>query len=358
MTEVVAMGGAERSCLALARWMHEQGLPCHFVLYRDSVGIEQFASHPLPTVHLKPQMDPVHKILALRRYFQGRHRSPQPLMSGYQTALHAAAAGMRGFHCLMHDTPSLFGIQPKRRPPLTRLRNTVSYRITGHGLGSGGRTMVTSEFLQQEAREVFGVEAEIVRMGGLVQTTGLRLRPVTDRLRMLSVSRIEDSKRIDWILRALAALEHGASPLSNAVSWQFDIAGKGSQLDAMKGLAEKLGIRDRVVFHGFVSDEDLQRLYESADLFLMPAVQGYGIPAIESLHRGIPVLLHRESGVSDILLDTPWAIVMEGGEEAMYPALSRAIDSVRKGLHLNVPLPPLPTEDSWAAEVARLCGWL
>ena len=35
----------------------------------------------------------------------------------------------------------------------------------------------------------------------------------------------------------------------------------------------------------------------------MPAVQGYGIPAIESLQRGIPVLLHRESGVSDILLE-------------------------------------------------------
>ena len=37
-----------------------------------------------------------------------RNRSPQPLLSGYQPALHATLAGMRGFHDLMHDTPSLF----------------------------------------------------------------------------------------------------------------------------------------------------------------------------------------------------------------------------------------------------------
>jgi glycosyltransferase involved in cell wall biosynthesis len=90
----------------------------------------------------------------------------------------------------------------------------------------------------------------------------------------------------------------------------------------------------------------------------MPAVQGYGIPAIESLSRGIPVLLHRESGVSDILQSTPWATVMEGGEEAMVPALAKAIEGVREGRQLAVPLPELPTEDSWAERVVRLCGWV
>ncbi len=358
MTEVVAMGGAERSCLALARWLYERNLPCHFVLYQDSVGIEKFASHPLPIVHLKPEMDPVHKVLALRRYFNGRSKAPQPLMSGYQTALHASLAGLRGFHCLMHDTPSLFSDAQSNKSAMKRLRGAISNRITAHGLRSGGQTIVTSQYLQEESRRVFGVNAAIARMGGLSQAAEFRTRPVTDRLRMLSVSRIEANKRIDWMVRALAALEHSSQPLSGPVSWQLDVAGKGAQFEEMRVLAKELGVADRIFFHGFVSDESLQRLYDEADLFLMPAVQGYGIPAIESLQRGIPVLLHRESGVSDILLDTPWSIVMEGGEEAMLPALSRAIASVREGRHLGVPLPELPTEDSWASEVARLCNWL
>jgi glycosyltransferase involved in cell wall biosynthesis len=278
-------------------------------------------------------------------------------MSGYQAAMHASLAGMRGFHCLMHDTPSLFGDAHQNKSVGTRLRRVVSDKITAHGLGSGGRTIVTSIYLRGETRRVFGVDSTIVRMGGLGQTNSFRLRPVDGSLRMLSVSRVEANKRIDWMVRALAALEHGPELLSRKVDWRLDVAGKGSHLERLQTLAQELRVDDRIRFLGFVSDAQLQDLYEEANLFLMPAVQGYGIPAIEALQRGIPVLLHRESGVSDILLDTPWATVMEGDESAMLPALSRAIESVREGRHLKIALPDLPTEDSWAAEVGRLCGW-
>jgi glycosyltransferase involved in cell wall biosynthesis len=351
------MGGAERSCLALAHWLHRQGLPSHFVTYQDMVGLERFASHSLPVVQLKPTMDPVHKVRALRRYFRSRPRGPLPLMSGYQTAMHAALAGMRGFHCLMHDTPSLFGDAKQDKSVGKRLRRLVSDKITAHGLSSGGQTIVTSTYLRSETRRVFGVDSAIVRMGGLRQTTSFRERPVGGRLHMLSVSRVEANKRIDWMVRALAALEHGSGALSGKVDWRLDVAGKGSQLERLQQLTRELRVEDRIRFLGFVSDAQLQDLYEETNLFLMPAVQGYGIPAIEALQRGIPVLLHRESGVSDILLETPWATVMEGDERAMLPALSRAITSARAGRHLKIALPDLPTEDSWAAEVGLLCGW-
>ena len=122
--------------------------------------------------------------------------------------------------------------------------------------------------------------------------------------------------------------------------------------------AQSLGIGDRIHFHGFVPDEDLELLFAQTHLFLMPAVQGYGIPAIESLQRGIPVLLHRESGVSDILLDTPWATVLTGGEENMTPALQSAIEGILQSRHHAVSQPHLPTEDEWAERVATLCNWL
>jgi glycosyltransferase involved in cell wall biosynthesis len=358
LTEVIEMGGAERSCLALARWLHEHGRASHFVTYRDAVGLERFANHPLPVVQLQPQMDPFHKIKSLGAYFAARGEGPKPLMSGYQPALHASLAGMRGFHCLMHDTPSLFSGAAGPQSLKTRGARWISERATSHGLKSGGRTIVTSEYLKAETKRVFGVEAAIARMGGLSHAAAFRLRPVQRTLSMLSVSRVEGNKRIDWMVRALATLEHGGAPLSGKVDWRLDVAGKGSALEAMRSLAVELGVSNRIRFHGFVSDEELERLYDVADLFLMPAVQGYGIPAIESLSRGIPVLLHRESGVSDILQSTPWATVMEGGEEAMVPALAKAIEGVREGTQLAVPLPELPTEDSWAEQVAQLCGWM
>jgi glycosyltransferase involved in cell wall biosynthesis len=357
ITEVIEMGGAERSCLALARWLYEHRMPVHFVTYEDKVGLERFATHPLAVVQLKPQMDARHKIAAMKQYFAAHSSAPLPLMSGYQPVLHATLGGMRGFHCLMHDTPSLFSDAGEQASLRRRLSRWVSDKIVSRGLKTGGSTIVTSEYLKAETMRVFGVEAAIARMGGLSQENAFHLRPVKDHLRMLSVSRIEGNKRIDWMVRALATMEQGANPLSAQIDWRLDVTGKGSQLEAMRALAAELGVGDRIIFHGFVSDEELQRLYDGAELFLMPAVQGYGIPAIEALSRGIPVLLHRESGVSDILLHTPWATVMEGGEETMVSVLQTATSKVIEGTHLKAPLPDLPTEDSWAAEVARLCRW-
>jgi glycosyltransferase involved in cell wall biosynthesis len=109
---------------------------------------------------------------------------------------------------------------------------------------------------------------------------------------------------------------------------------------------------------GFVADDELEALYGAAHLFLMPALQGYGIPAVEALSRGLPVVLHRESGVSDVLLDTPWATVMVGGRETTAGALGAAIDGVLRGLPFEAAKPVLPTEAVWAEGVAGLCGWL
>ncbi len=358
LTEIAEMGGAERACLALARWLHEHQLPAHILAYQDRVGLARFATHPLQVIQLNPQMTVRRKIQSLGAYFKARPSAPKPLLSGYQPALHAPLAGIRGFHTLMHDTPSLFSDASETASLKGRLTRLVSDRIVAHGLRSGGVTVVTSEFLREDCRRVFGVKAAIARMGGLAQATAFRPRPVTRNLRMLSVSRVESNKRIDWIIRALSALEHASNPLSQQIDWHLDIVGRGSQLPELQALAQQLGIADRIRFHGFVTDEQLQQLYDAADLFLMPAVQGYGIPAIESLQRGIPVLLHRDSGVSDILLDTPWATVLEGGEPALTPALQRAIASVREGRQLHTPLPAIPTEDDWAEQVARLCNWV
>ena len=345
------MGGAERSCLALSRWLYERDLPHQIVTYIDRAGMAANATHPVTIVQLNPKMNAQSKVAALHRYFAANPPARKPLTSGYQPALHATIAGLRGFHNLMHDTPSLFTTPADAATLKRRLALSLSDRIVAHGLRSGGHTMVTSQYLQSETRRVFGVEADIVRMGGLSQANAFQLRPVTGDLHLFTVSRLENNKRIDWILRALAKL-------SPEIPWRLDISGRGSQLEPLTSLATSLGIADRVRFHGYVSDERLQQLYDQAHLFLMPAVQGYGIPAIEALQRGIPVLLHRESGVSDILLRTPWATVMEGDETTMLSALSAAIRSVRAGTHLSQPLPTIPTEDEWSERVATLCGWL
>ena len=357
MSEIEQFGGAERSVLALGRWLHEHGCPVYLLTYLDNAGMEQHAGFPLQKVELKPGSSVRAKVTALRRHFAGVPASaPPPLTSGYQPVLHSTLARLKRFHCLMHDTPALFGdthITLKQRA-----RIAISNRLIGLGMRRGhGVTLVTSEFLQGECLRDFGLHAEIARMGGLDGFV-FRRRPVEKQLRMLSVCRIEPNKRVDWMLESLAALERAPVPLSSRVDWRLDLAGRGSLLPSLTVRARELGIGDRVTFHGFVPDAALEQLYSKAHLFLMPAVQGYGIPAIEALQRGIPVLLHRESGVSDLLLDTPWATVLHGGQEEMTPGLATMLDWLLDGGQISAPMPPsLPTEASWAETVASICGY-
>lgn len=352
------MGGAERSILALGRWLYQHGYPTYLLTYYDRVGLREHAGFPLPTVELNPPRRARAKVAALAEHLRDRPAgAPPPITSGYQPALHCALAHTGRFHCLMHDTPSLFaGARTLRQ----RLRFAISNWQIGRAMRSHHGTMiVTSRFLQQECQRDFGVHADIARMGGLSSRHTFQPRPVTGQLRLLSVSRIEANKRIDWLLQALASLENGPTPLSGRIDWRFDLAGKGSQLESMVALSRKLGLENRLHFHGFVPDDELEALFREAHLFLMPAVQGYGIPAIEALSRGIPVLLHRDSGVSDVLLDTPWATVLTGGQQDLAPSLSSMVHWLLSNGQLTTPPPPqLPTEDDWAERVAGLCGYL
>jgi glycosyltransferase involved in cell wall biosynthesis len=56
-------------------------------------------------------------------------------------------------------------------------------------------------------------------------------------------------------------------------------------------LVDQLGIRDRVVFTGFVPDEDIPALYNLADLFVFPSFyEGFGMPVLEAMACGCPVV--------------------------------------------------------------------
>ena len=354
--EIEAFGGAERSILALSRFLHRHGIANSVLTYRDAIGLAKYAEHPVAIKALLPEGGGVRaKVRALRSSLVSQDQSL--LASGYQAALHATLAGQRGFHTLMHDTPALFS-DAASRSLKGRVRTALSNVLLRYGLGSGGVTIVTSEFLQADCWHDFHVTAEIARMGGAA-VAPFRERAVTGGvLNLLSVSRVESNKRLDWIVDAFAALEGGEQPLSQHVDWHLRIAGTGSQLEALRNRVHTANLAQRVRLLSFVPDTELAALYAEAHLFVMPAVQGYGIPAVEALAAGIPVLVHRDSGVSDVLQNTPWATVARGGPAEMVSALKEAIGKALGGKQVGHPLPPLETEASWAARVAKLCGWL
>lgn len=125
-----------------------------------------------------------------------------------------------------------------------------------------------------------------------------------DKKVLLTVARLEPRKGIDRALRALARLkEHG----DLQSDWRYVIAGKGTELVALRRLTSELGLDDVVEFLGFVSDEDLPGCYEAADVFLQPNrnlngdTEGFGVVFLEAAACGLPVIGGVAGGTGDAI---------------------------------------------------------
>lgn len=82
----------------------------------------------------------------------------------------------------------------------------------------------------------------------------------------------------------------------------FIVAGDGDMKNQAINQAIELGIADKVIFTGFLRGEDLSRIYQSADIYVLPSVsEPFGITALEALNRGTAVLVSRQSGASEII---------------------------------------------------------
>jgi glycosyltransferase involved in cell wall biosynthesis len=69
-------------------------------------------------------------------------------------------------------------------------------------------------------------------------------------------------------------------------------------------LAAQLGIGHKVLFTGFLRGKDIPRVFSMADLYVMPSVsEPFGIAPLEALGHRVPVLISRQSGVSEVLVN-------------------------------------------------------
>lgn len=135
---------------------------------------------------------------------------------------------------------------------------------------------------------------------------------------LLTVARLDERKGHDLVIRALAAL---AADFPDLV---YLIAGKGREGTRLQELAEQSGVKNKVLFLGFVPEEALPSVYNLCDVFVMPNrvttesalvgdVEGFGISFMEASACGKPVIAGRSGGAVEAVVDGETGVLIDPG---------------------------------------------
>jgi glycosyltransferase involved in cell wall biosynthesis len=147
-------------------------------------------------------------------------------------------------------------------------------------------------------------------------------RPIAERpARVAYLGRLEAYKRIDLLLRAVAALADEWPEL------ELVLVGRGAERERLEALARDLGIAGRTRFAGFVSDAERDRLLAEARVCVCPSVkEGWGLTVIEANALAVPVVATDAPGLRDAVRDGETGVLVpDGPAEAFAGRLARAL---------------------------------
>ena len=190
-----------------------------------------------------------------------------------------------------------------------------------------------SDFSRQDISEKVGISEDKIR----VVPNGLREPAESDEDRrrrleeeyglqdgyVLNVGGIHERKNIPRLIRAFARLVE-----ENEYPGKLLITGKVSGAPYQEKMRERcesavseVGMEDRVVFTGFVSEDDLDQLLRDAEVFIYPSLyEGFGIPVLEAMKVDTPVITSADSAMAEVSDDA--AVLVD----------PRDVDDMRQGM--------------------------
>ena len=139
-----------------------------------------------------------------------------------------------------------------------------------------------------------------------VQRVRVKFNLPEDRPYVLHVGTLQPRKNLRRLMEAVAEVEreakgvgHGAlhAPRPSLVL----AGGSGWGSEDLRTEVQRLGIADRVIFTGYVSDEEKAALLRAAAVYACPSLyEGFGLPVLEAQAMGVPVICSNTSSLPEV----------------------------------------------------------
>lgn len=183
-----------------------------------------------------------------------------------------------------------------------RGNNPDIFAIEKEGIAKSDRVIAVSNFTKNKIIDSYhtdGSKIDVVYNGidkSEFEGCERMENPFNNKKIVLFLGRLTLHKGPDYFLRAAKRV------IEKDKNVIFIVSGSGDMERKVIEDACKLGIGDKVLFTGFLKDERLKQIYRMANLYIMPSVsEPFGITPLEALASGTPVLISKQSGVSEVL---------------------------------------------------------
>ena len=181
--------------------------------------------------------------------------------------------------------------------------NQMIYNIESRGMHAANKIIAVSDLTRNIIISRYGVLGEKVEVvyNGVEQNGESRMAfnhvgISNDEKIVLFLGRITMQKGPEYFLMAARKV------IEKVDNVKFVIAGTGDMMHRIIEMAAQMGIGHKVLFTGFLRGKDLEKVYQMADLYVMPSVsEPFGIAPLEALNHDVPVLISKQSGVAEVL---------------------------------------------------------
>lgn len=317
-------GGLGTACFGLTRSLSKKNVNITFVLPYDSNSQADFVKLVSPNIRikkigsvLKPYIssDGYSRLLRNKQYKPNMYGSSlfEEVYRYSQAAINISQAeDFDIIHC--HDWMTFkAGINVKNlkgKPLIVHVHSTEFDRTGGHGVNQivynteregmekADAVIAVSNFTKQKIIDHYGISPDkVFVVHNAIDFKDQHTYEIKKEDKVvLFLGRITLQKGPDHFLYAARKV------LDHDPDVKFIIVGSGDMEHHIIEKAAELGTSKNVLFAGFLQGVDVEKAYRMADLYVMPSVsEPFGITALESIQSGTPVLISKQSGVSEVI---------------------------------------------------------
>lgn len=175
------------------------------------------------------------------------------------------------------------------------------YDIERRGMHAAIKVLAVSMYTKSIVTQRYGVDASKVSVvyngidSDTQQPSSEQAIASRDKI-VLFLGRITMQKGPEYFIAAAKKV------LEKVANVKFIVAGSGDMDRRMIELAAEMGIGHKVLFTGFLRGKDVARVFRMADCYVMPSVsEPFGIAPLEAISHDTPVIISKQSGVSEVL---------------------------------------------------------